>query len=77
MKVTTMMTVITPLRPISFSDTTLTCAPKSATPIRIIVLLETFVAGAAKAGHCAKFATKKPKATHKASGLIADCILLI
>ena len=73
-KVTTITTVITPLRPISFSDTTLTWAPKSATPIRIIVLLETLVAGAANAGHCAKFATKNPKATHNASGLIADCI---
>ena len=50
-KVTTMITVITPLSPISFRDTTLTCAPNNATPIRIIVLLETLVAGAANVGH--------------------------
>jgi hypothetical protein len=43
----------------------------------MIVLLDTLVAGAANAGHCAKFATKKPNPTHNASGLIADCILLI
>ena len=50
-KVTTMTTVITPFKPISFSDTTLTCAPSRATPMRIMVLLESFVAGPAKAGH--------------------------
>jgi hypothetical protein len=39
--------------------------------MRINFLLENEVPAAAKAGHEAKFAMMKPKATHRASGLIA------
>jgi hypothetical protein len=38
----------------------------------MMVLLDNLVAGFANSGHFARFATMNPKATHKASGLIAD-----
>ena len=69
--VTTNKTVNTPFRPIAFSERTLTCAPKSATPIRINFLLAKLVPAAAKLGHLPKFATAKPNATQSASGLTA------
>ena len=70
-KVTTKMTVSTPLKPIAFSETTLTCAPRSATPMRINFLLASPVPAAAKLGHLPKFATANPNATQSASGLTA------
>ena len=71
MSVTTRTTVITPFTPIALSESTLTCAPSSATPIRINFLLASAVPAAAKVGQDAKLAITKPKATHRASGLIA------
>ena len=65
------MTVITPFTPIACKETTLTWAPSNATPMRINFLLEKAVPAAATAGHEAKFAIMKPKATHRARGLIA------
>jgi len=53
------------------SETTLTWAPRSATPMRINFLLDSAVPAAAKVGHVAKFAIKKPNPTQRAKGLIA------
>jgi hypothetical protein len=55
----------------ALSETTLTWAPRSATPMRINFLLDSAVPAAAKVGHVAKFAIKKPNPTQRAKGLIA------